>query len=64
MKLQKTAETVGVLANANELVRLTMLQLVGNELASAIEGSEINRNVLYSMTQSRIQAGYASVLGK
>lgn len=62
LKQQQSALSAAVLANANELVCLTVMELTGGELASSIEGSPLTRGALYALTQSKIQSAFASVL--
>ena len=55
-------QNIGVLANANELVVNTILNIAGNEISNTIDGKTIRRVDLQQTVAARMQAKLARFL--
>lgn len=55
-------QTFDALASANELAALVVMNVVGEEVANSVEGSELTRAQVFAMTQSKVQAQFATKL--
>lgn len=63
MKTDKGVQSQLVLAISAELAAMVMTELVGNELASSINGSELKRRELHNMAMTSTQAYFNSNSG-
>jgi hypothetical protein len=50
----KLAQTINTLANINEMTRLIMMDIMGNDMADTINGQPLSINAVYNLTQSVI----------
>lgn len=55
MQLVESAETLATIANATELATCLMQQVIGNELASTLQGSSITRETLNALVLAKFQ---------
>lgn len=62
MKLQQSESTVTTLANAGELVRNIVQEVVGNEVADTIEGNPITRDLIQGVAQVKFQGAVSKYL--
>lgn len=58
-----SADSQVILGLASEMSALVLQELVGNELSTSINGSELTRKTLYTMSQNSIQRHFAKELG-
>ena len=63
MQNKQSETTLVTLANAAELVRTVVQEIVGNEVADTLNGSPLTRAVLYDFAQTEFQAATAKYLG-
>jgi hypothetical protein len=55
MKKQLAANTQVVLANAGELTKAIVFQVMGNDVSNSINGTQLGAKMLNSIVQARIQ---------
>ena len=63
MKNQNSAMTIAVLANGSDLVANIAMGVMGNEVATTFNGSELTRAAIYNLSQVTFQAKTANYLG-
>ena len=55
MKKQLAANTQVVLANAGELTKAIVFEVMGNDVSNSINGTQLGSKMLNSIVQARIQ---------
>lgn len=55
MKKQLAANTQVVLANAGELTKAIIFEVMGNDVSNSINGTQLGSKMLNSIVQARIQ---------
>lgn len=63
MKHRETAISLSTLANAAELVAVVCGELLGNELADQVAGSDLTRSTLHQLAQARFRKELGQALG-
>lgn len=63
MKHRETTISLSTLANAAELVAIVCSELVGNELADQISGSELTRSTFHQLAQARFRKELGQAVG-
>lgn len=63
MKNKQSTTSVVVLANAGELVRTIAQGVLGNDVADTFAGSELSRDIVHGLAQSRFQASLSKQMG-
>lgn len=63
MKSMQSEQTVTTLANALELSRCVVQEVLGNEVADSLNGSPLTRQTLYHLVGARIQANLGVYVG-
>jgi len=55
MKKQLAANTQVVLANAGELTKAIIFEVMGNDVSNSVNGTQLGSKMLNSIVQARIQ---------
>lgn len=63
MQLRDSQQTLVTLANAAELACCIAKEVMGNEVADTLNGSELTRSALHSLAMAHFQRQFASYLG-